>query len=153
MGGKSNVSSVAHCITRVRFKLKDESKANDERLTALDGIIKVMHANGQYQVVVGNIVEDVYDSILRVGGFADGGPVDADEDIDAPKGIAAVAIDLISGIFQPILGTFSAAGIMKGLLALVVFLWPSFGDTGAHTTLYTIADGMFLPTRPPRSSR
>ncbi|WP_278590823.1 PTS transporter subunit EIIC [Olsenella uli] len=143
VGGKSNVSSVAHCITRVRFKLKDESKANDERLTALDGIIKVMHANGQYQVVVGNIVEDVYDSILRVGGFADGGPVDADEDIDAPKGIAAVAIDLISGIFQPILGTFSAAGIMKGLLALVVFLWPSFGDTGAHTTLYTIADGMF----------
>ena len=71
VGGKSNVKSVAHCITRVRFKLKDESKANDEAISELPNVIKVMHANGQYQVVVGNIVEDVYDAILKVGGFAE----------------------------------------------------------------------------------
>ena len=82
VGGKSNVKSVAHCITRVRFKLKDESKANDEAISALPNVIKVMHANGQYQVVVGNIVEDVYDAILKVGGFSDGGSVDADDDQD-----------------------------------------------------------------------
>ena len=102
-----------------------------------------MRANGQYQVVVGNIVEDVYDAILKVGGFADGGSVDADDDDAAPKGVADVVIDLISGIFQPMLGTFCAAGIMKGLLALATFLVPSFANDGAYTLLYTIADGMF----------
>ena len=143
VGGKSNVKSVAHCITRVRFKLKDESKANDQAISALPNVIKVMRANGQYQVVVGNIVEDVYDAILKVGGFADGGSVDADDDDAAPKGVADVVIDLISGIFQPMLGTFCAAGIMKGLLALATFLVPSFANDGAYTLLYTIADGMF----------
>ena len=143
VGGKSNVKCVAHCITRVRFKLKDESKANDEAISELPNVIKVMHANGQYQVVVGNIVEDVYDAILKVGGFADGGSVDADDDDAAPKGVADVVIDLISGIFQPMLGTFCAAGIMKGLLALATFLVPSFANDGAYTLLYTIADGMF----------
>ena len=142
-GGKSNVKSVAHCITRVRFKLKDDSKANDEAISQLPNVIKVMHANGQYQVVVGNIVEDVYDAVLKAGGFSDGGAVDADDDDAAPKGVTDVIIDLISGIFQPMLGTFSAAGIMKGLLALATFLVPSFANDGAYTLLYTVADGMF----------
>lgn len=143
VGGTSNVKCVAHCITRVRFKLKDESKANDEAISELPNVIKVMHANGQYQVVVGNIVEDVYDAVLKAGGFSDGGAVDADDDDAAPKGVTDVIIDLISGIFAPMLGTFAAAGIMKGLLALATFLVPSFANDGAYTLLYTVADGMF----------
>lgn len=142
VGGKENINSVAHCITRVRFKLKDDSKANTEVIEKLEGVIKVMNANGQYQVVVGNKVEDVYDAVLAVGGISAGGSVDEDED-EAPKGIAAKAIDLISGIFAPMLGTFSAAGIMKGLLALATFFVPSFANDGAYTMLYTVADGMF----------
>ena len=150
VGGPSNVNSVAHCITRVRFKLKDESKANDDAISALPQVIKVMHANGQYQVVVGNIVEDVYDAVLAVGGLSAGGAVAADDEgEDEHKGIASVVIDLISGIFQPMLGTFSAAGIMKGLLALFSFLdqefftGGTFATSGAYTMLYTVADGMF----------
>ena len=148
VGGKENVNSVAHCITRVRFKLKDESKANDDAISNLPQVIKVMHANGQYQVVVGNIVEDVYDAVLKAGGFSDGGSVDEDDD-NVSKKPADVIIDLISGIFQPMLGTFSAAGIMKGLLALFSFLdqefftGGTFATSGAYTMLYTVADGMF----------
>ncbi len=150
VGGKDNVVSVAHCITRLRFKLKDESRADDDKIAALDGVIKVMHANGQYQVVVGNIVEDVFDAVVACGGFAAGSaPADEGSEDEAPKGAASVIIDLISGIFQPMLGTFSAAGIMKGLLALATFLdqqfftGGSFATSGAYTLLYTIADGMF----------
>ncbi len=149
VGGAENVTSVSHCITRLRFKLKDESRADDESIAALDKVIKVMHANGQYQVVVGNIVEDVYDAVLAVGGLSAGGSVAADEAEDEHKGVASVVIDLISGIFQPMLGTFSAAGIMKGLLALATFLdqefftGGSFATSGAYTLLYTVADGMF----------
>ncbi len=150
VGGSENVTSVAHCITRVRFKLKDESKADDDAIQALPKVIQVMRANGQYQVVVGNIVEDVYDAVLAVGGFSQAGAVSADDDADeAPKSVGSMVIDLISGIFQPMLGTFSAAGIMKGLLALASFLdqefftGGSFATSGAYTLLYTIADGMF----------
>ncbi|HIU05038.1 MAG TPA: PTS transporter subunit EIIC [Candidatus Coprousia avicola] len=143
VGGKENVNSVAHCITRVRFKLKDESKANTEALEATEGVIKIMQANGQYQVVVGNNkVEDVYDAVLKIGGFAGGGSVDEDED-EGPKTLGARAIDLISGIFSPMLGTFAAAGIMKGLLALITQFFPAFANDGAYTVLYTVADGMF----------
>lgn len=142
VGGTANINGVSHCITRLRFKLKDESRANTEAIEKLPGVIKVMVANGQYQVVVGNKVDDVYDAFLKVSGLAGGGTVDEEAD-DKPKTLAAAAIDLISGIFQPILGPFAAAGIVKGLLALVVQVWPAFQADGAYTLLYTIADGMF----------
>ena len=143
VGGTSNIRSVAHCITRLRFKLKDVSKADTEVIEALPGVIKVMNANGQYHVVVGNKVEDVYDSFLAVSGLTGGGEVAADDGEDEHKTVAAIAIDLISGIFQPMLGTFAAAGIMNGILACIVQLWPEFQNDGAYTMLYTVADGFF----------
>lgn len=143
VGGTDNIKSVAHCITRVRFKLKDDSKANTEVLEKTDGIIKVMQANGQYQVVVGNKVEDVYDAVLAVGHLSGGGEVAADAEDEAPKGVGATIIDLISGIFAPILGPFCAAGIMKGILACITQFAPWFANDGAYTVLYTVADGMF----------
>lgn len=102
VGGAENVTSVAHCITRVRFKLKDESRANTPKIEALKGVIQVIQANGQYQVVVGNIVEDVYDAVLEAGGLAGGGSA-AEDEPEGEKTVASVIIDLISGIFQPIL--------------------------------------------------
>ena len=65
VGGKSNIISVAHCITRLRFKLKDESKANKEVLESTDGVIKVMQSGGQYQIVIGNDVNHVYRPIAE----------------------------------------------------------------------------------------
>lgn len=66
VGGEENVISLAHCMTRLRFKLKDESKANTEKLNSTPGVIQVMQAGGQYQVVIGTDVTDVYDAILAV---------------------------------------------------------------------------------------
>ena len=65
VGGKQNINSITHCITRLRFKLKDESKANTDILNQTDGVIKVIQANGQYQVVIGNTVGEVYDAVLH----------------------------------------------------------------------------------------
>ena len=144
VGGRDNITRVAHCITRVRFKLKDEGKANKEAIEALPSVIQVIQANGQYQVVVGNIVEDVHAAVLEASGLADGGVVEADERASGEKKTAAsVIIDLISGIFQPILGPLAAAGIMKGLLALITFFIPEFANDGLYTLLYTVADGFF----------
>ena len=61
VGGKENVNSLTHCITRLRFKLKDESKANDDVIKNMDGVVTVMKSGGQYQVVIGNHVPEVYE--------------------------------------------------------------------------------------------
>ena len=80
VGGKDNIRSVAHCITRLRLKLKDVDKANTEVIEKLPGVIKVMNANGQYQVVLGNKVADVYDAFLKISGLTGAGEVAADDD-------------------------------------------------------------------------
>ena len=69
VGGKENINSLTHCITRLRFKLKDESKANDEVLKKMDGVVTVMKSGGQYQVVIGNHVPDVYADVCDVAGL------------------------------------------------------------------------------------
>lgn len=140
VGGKSNVISLAHCITRLRFKLKDESKANTDILKATDGIITVMQSGGQYQVVIGNHVPDVFEAVNRIGKLAQS---DSDEEPEAPKSAGAALIDIISGIFQPILGVLSAAGIIKGMLALFAFFGWMNTDGGTYGTLYSVADGFF----------
>lgn len=67
VGGKSNITGIRHCVTRLRFNLKDESKANTDVLKETDGIVTVTQAGGQYQVVIGNQVSDVYDAVISVG--------------------------------------------------------------------------------------
>ena len=79
VGSKENVNSLKHCVTRLRFDLKDESKADDYYLKNRDGVVTVVKAGGQYQVVIGNHVPDVYAEVLQVGGLPAGGSLDIDE--------------------------------------------------------------------------
>lgn len=79
VGSRENVKEVRHCVTRLRFYLKDESKANTEYLKKRDGAVTVMQAGGQYQVVIGNHVPEVYEEVLKVVNFVTGGEVDADD--------------------------------------------------------------------------
>lgn len=150
VGGKSNINSVAHCITRLRFKLKDESKANKDVLEATDGVIKVMQSGGQYQVVIGNNVADVYDAVLEVGHFQGAGTVDEDGNaVDdggsdgGKKSPVSILIDMISGVIQPTLGVLAATSIIKGLLALFSFLNILPATSGTYQVLYAVGDGFF----------
>lgn len=149
VGGKSNIISVAHCITRLRFKLKDESKANKEVLESIDGVIKVMQAGGQYQVVIGNQVNDVYDAVLEVGHLAAAGAVDEEGNAveetsgGGKKSPVSLLIDVISGTLQPTLGVMAATGIIKGLLALFDFLGLIPAASGTYQVWYAVADGFF----------
>lgn len=150
VGGKNNIISVAHCITRLRFKLKDESLANKEVLESTDGVIKVMQAGGQYQVVIGNQVNDVYDAVLEVGHLTAAGAVDEDgnavEEDNAGSGKkspVSMLIDVISGTLQPTLGVLAATGIIKGLLALFDFIGLIPATSGTYQIWYAVADGFF----------
>lgn len=150
VGGKQNINSITHCITRLRFKLKDESKANTDILNQTDGVISVIQANGQYQVVIGNTVTEVYDAVLAVGHLTgsgsvdeDGNSVDEEESSGGKKNIATILIDMISGIMAPSITLLGASGIIKGLLTLFTFFGWMDAASGEYMILYTVADGFF----------
>lgn len=141
VGGKENVSSLTHCITRLRFKLKDEGKAKDDVIKNMDGVVTVMKSGGQYQVVIGNHVPEVYADVMPLLGIDEGGN---DRDEETPKGsLFNRAIDAISGIFQPILGIMAACGMVKGLNALFVAIGLYTDAGGGYLLLNAIGDGLF----------
>lgn len=143
VGGKENIISVVHCTTRLRFKLKDEAKANDDQLKANDGIVTVVKSSGQYQVVIGTHVDKVYDDVLAVGGLTGGGQVADDYEDKSNMSLMDRFIDLISGIFTPFLGVMAAAGMIQGLTsAMGSFGWIST-TSGTYTILYAIGNGFF----------
>ena len=143
VGGKDNVASVVHCTTRLRFKLKDEKKANDEKMKATDGVLSLVKSGGQYQVVIGNNVADVYDTLIKVGGFSDGGAVSDDYVDNSNMSIADRFIDLISGIFNPILGPLCAAGMIKGFNAMFLSFGLVTANSGTYMILNAIGDSLF----------
>ena len=115
VGGKENVNSVVHCATRLRFKLKDEEKADTNRLIQDDDVIQVVQSGGQYQVVIGSHVSDVYRELTGVANF------DGESEKSAEKGNPLnQLIDIISSIFTPFLGAMAGAGVLKGFLTLAV---------------------------------
>ncbi|MFB3170835.1 beta-glucoside-specific PTS transporter subunit IIABC [Neobacillus sp. 179-C4.2 HS] len=142
VGGKENVSSVVHCVTRLRFKLRDEKKANTEVLKNMDGVVTVMKSGGQYQVVIGNHVPDVYAAVTTVGNL---GAVSESSDTSSGEkvGLGAAFIDMISGVFQPILGVLAATGMIKGVAALILALGWVEATSGTYQLFNIAGDGLF----------
>ena len=156
IGGPDNVRSVLHCITRVRFYLKDQSLADDAAVADTEGVIDVAKAGGQYQVVIGPAVEDVYDAVVKqlpgtARGDADGGEV---EEVERPTTLIgwlklgfSSMIGVITGSMIPVIGLLAASGVLKGILSLLT----QFDIVGAGTSTYKIIDAMsssvfyFLP--------
>ncbi len=143
VGGEENVSSLTHCITRLRFKLKDESLADKQKISQLNGVISVIQSAGQYQVVIGNHVGDVYDAIGANTGIKLGGEVDANADGGKKGNLLSKLIDTLSGIFMPIMPAMSAVGILKALLVMCTsFKWVAETNS-TYRVLYALADGFF----------
>lgn len=139
VGGKENVNGLTHCVTRLRFKLKDEKKANTDVLKNMDGVVTVVQSGGQYQVVIGNHVPDVYADVVAVGGFSEGSGDDSSEKMN----LFDKFIDLVSGVFQPTLGVLCATGMIKGILSMFVALGWLSDQSGAYTILQAIGDSLF----------
>lgn len=119
LGGNSNINNVTHCATRLRFILKDESKIDSDRVKKIPGVITVVQAGGQYQVVIGNHVKDAFDFVMELV------TIDASQAEANPANKAGVfsrIIDVISSIFAPFLYTLAACGILQGILGIFVAL-------------------------------
>lgn len=130
VGGEKNVNSLVHCVTRLRFDLKDESKADTEALSALPYVQKIIISGGQYQVVIGQAVDDYFDTIMATtsigkkkatGEGKQGTPVDR-------------VMKVISGAFSPLIPAMAGAGMLKAVLTIFI----EFGIMGYEDPTYLI---------------
>lgn len=140
VGGKENINGLTHCITRLRFKLKDESIANDDVLKNMGDIVTVMKSGGQYQVVIGNHVEAVYKDVVEI---IDLDNLNTSSETKKSGNILDKGIDIISGIFQPVLGIMAACGMLKGLNALFVALGLYSATSGGYMVINAAGDALF----------
>ncbi len=143
VGGKENIVSLVHCATRLRFKLKDNKKGNAEELKQNPGIIMVVESGGQFQVVIGNHVNDVWQAVRREAGLSDDTPVDADESGEKSS-LFSRFIDIVSSIFTPFIGILAASGILKGLLALAIVCGWLTTDSGTYKIWFAASDALFF---------
>lgn len=139
VGGEGNIAGASHCATRLRLKLHDESLADKAAIEKLPGVITVMPAGGQYQVVIGNNVSQTYEELARITKL--GTPEEQGEE---PKGnLMSRFIDLITTILHPVLWTLAAAGLLKAFVALATtFDWLST-DGSTYVILNALSDALF----------
>lgn len=143
---KENIQDVFHCVTRLRFVVKDKSKVNVEKLNQIDGIIQVKEVGNQIQCVIGSHVEDVFDEFCQIANIS----VNKDDDFENPnteepqqkKGFQVI-LETLSSIFMPLIIVFSAGGMIKCLSIIL----SSFGilpaDSGILTVIDAIGDAPF----------
>lgn len=143
VGGKENVVSLIHCVTRLRFTLKDESKANTQALKDKDGVIDVIIRGGMYQVVIGNNVEEVFDEVMAQGGFQSGKNLDVNEDDGEKKNLFDKFVSMMAGIFTPLLGLMCGAGVLKGLTVFFGALGLISTTSGTYVILNSAGDALF----------
>ena len=140
VGGKENIDNLKHCVTRLRFQLKDESLANTDVLKDTSGVVTVVQAGGQYQVVIGNEVADVYKEVTTQAGIQDSQSAKTEK-----KKLTGFKwfVDFIFGVTGPTLMLLSASGILKGLLTIATMTGLMTNDSGVYTLFAAIADSIF----------
>ena len=149
VGGKSNVKQVTHCFTRLRFILKDESKAKKEIVEHLEGVISVVVSGGQFQVVCGAKVTKIYDAAVAILGDSVAAASSGSE-VDIPQekqSFGNLILQKITEIFTPLVPAIAAAGLIKGLLAAFAKI-PGFDSTTSTYVIMNTASNVifyFMP--------
>ncbi|HCE11677.1 MAG TPA: PTS beta-glucoside transporter subunit EIIBCA, partial [Enterococcus sp.] len=140
---RENVLSITHCVTRIRFVLRDEKNANDLNLKQMPGVLDVIKQGGQYQVVIGPSVAKVYDAIIKEGHFPNEIQEMTKDTQENNKNILTKALGLVSSIFIPILGLLSGAGMIKAVLALISVFHILPETDGTYIILSALSDVLF----------
>lgn len=140
IGGISNVDQLTHCMTRLRFTLKDNDKASAEKVKAISGVINVIQSGGQFQVVIGTHVAEVFEEMPAFGGV---GSSSSHSNTNQKVKWYEKVLDVISGSFSPIIPAIAGTGMLKAVLVLLTsFGWVS-KDSQAFYILTYIGDTAF----------
>lgn len=142
IGGKENILGVRHCVTRVRFRLKDEGLADDNTVKNLEGVISVVHGGGEYMVVIGNAVGEVYDAVCEQIGTA--GQASGDGEAKEKTNPVMKVLNIVVGAIVPCLNFICAGGIIKGLLTLLQMSGLLQAGSGVETLVSATGDAIFF---------
>ncbi|HAQ3904932.1 TPA: PTS transporter subunit EIIC [Enterococcus faecium] len=147
IGGADNIKKVGHCATRLRFNVIDKNKVQKDKIKQLDGVIQVVFAREQYQVVIGPQVAELYDEFIKLGGIPSEN-TETDEQRAEPKekgilGLLNRFISFISSLFMPFLEAICGAGVLKGLLALLTTVGWLSAKGGTYIILNAASDSLF----------
>lgn len=142
IGGKDNIISVTHCVTRLRFQLKNEEDIDDAAVKNIEGVVTVLRSAGQYQVVIGNHVPEVYSDLKELIGISSENQT-SNENIGKRK-IKDVFIDYITAIFMPSISILCASGMIKGLDTILMYLNVYSEESGIHLLINSIGDAIFF---------
>ena len=141
IGGTENISQSWHCITRLRFNLNDESQVKVDELKTLDGVLGAQFQSGQFQVIIGAKVAEVYEEIDHLAGHSsnNSAPVKNTSKMNPIE----VVFDVISGIFTPILPAIVGSGLIKGIMALFVSLGWLTETSSTYQVLQIFSNAVF----------
>ncbi|WP_145148630.1 beta-glucoside-specific PTS transporter subunit IIABC [Paenibacillus xylanexedens] len=143
VGGTNNINSVYHCVTRLRFDLKNNDKVDNGSLKKLDKVMGTNISGDQFQVIIGNDVAKVFDAMVKEHPAIQQSTENKEPKSDKKQNVVLKIFETIAGVFAPMLPAITAAGMLKGLLALFVSLgWMSAG-TDTYRILSAIGDGVF----------
>ena len=141
LGGEKNVNSVMHCMTRLRFTLKDESIVDDEKVKKIKGVMGVMKKGGQYQIIIGNNVGTCYKELLKLGNFSDSNS--NSEESKEKKGIVTTVLDVVSGCMSGTMPALVGAGMVKVLLVILTTIGLLSDTSQTYKILYSLGDATF----------
>lgn len=140
VGGKSNIRGATYCTTRLRLTLADESLANDDAVSEVPGVISVVHASGQYQIIIGNRVPRVFQAMQELGILDQAA---APEPEKKKKSIPAAMMDALLGSMTPVIPAVIGCAMMKVLLVLLPMLGVLTSESMTYQILTVIGDGSF----------
>ncbi|MBE7682355.1 beta-glucoside-specific PTS transporter subunit IIABC [Paenibacillus sp. P13VS] len=144
VGGEENIDQVTHCMTRLRFNLNDNGKADKATLKNTPGVMGVMENGGQFQVIIGNDVPVVYNALVgNMSKSPDAKPAAAAATGGKKKNPLSAVFDFISGVFTPILPAITGAGMIKGIVALLLTFGWIDATSSTYIILSAIGDGAF----------
>lgn len=141
VGGPENIANMTHCATRLRLNLKDPSKADDEAVKNVEGVVNVIDKAGQYQILIGIEVPHVYDEFATLVKGSNENILD--ESASQGGSVISKIFSAISGIFSPLLPALAGSGILRGLLILSVQLGWISENSGTYTILFSASMSVF----------
>ena len=149
IGGEENVNSLVHCATRLRFRLKDTRKVDEEALKSNSDILTAVESGGQYQVVIGNHVAKVYQEIINqynIQGEREDISQDSTEEVKTSvrsKNPLAIVFEYISGTFSPLIPALAGSGMIKALLAVLTMVGWLSENSATYSVLEAASNGLF----------
>ncbi len=145
IGGKENIVSAAHCATRLRLVIADNSKCDKTKIENVDGVKGVFEAQGQLQIIFGTgTVNKVYDEFIQLAGITGGTKEDVKQAAASKQNIFKRGIKTLGDVFVPIIPAIVASGLLMGLLEGFCNLWPQMADSSTYTIIHLFSNAAFV---------